>query len=288
MPHRAFEARWSAVARVLSDVGIAGGTVLDVGTLAGAFAKAAADELGATVDAYDVRDRGWPPHPGVSWNVLKLTPGVIRGLPRYDAVLALSVLHHMPRWAPALDALRRRARHVLIVEVPDPNERLTHADVRDQLPALAAAVEAVSFATIGATPATRQPGEFTRLLHVIPPLLTGTMVDGGGHHAANSARFADRFTDELGWTPYPGSLNVAVGHGTDLTTRPDFVVIGDRRRYRMWTARLPAVPDVPVALMACRAKPSGRSVELLAPIRLRDVLDPELPVDVEVLPPVRL
>jgi CTP-dependent riboflavin kinase len=292
MAQRAFEARWSAIKRVLEDAGVThGATVLDVGTSGGKFARAAADELGCQVLGIDAKDRLWKPHPGVEWRIDNLKPRKIRRLERFDAILALSVLHHTRYWRESLVELRLKTRHVLIVEVPNAAEDLKIADVAraGQLEELAAEVDRVGYAVIARTGATRQV-EIQRKLVVVPPLMRGQIVGGGGHHAANSARLADAFTEQLGWTPYPGSLNLRVGHGTDLRTRPDAVVPSDRsdRVYRMWHAQMPLLPDIPVVVMACRREAQGRSIEVLSPVRLREHLDPDAVHDIEILPPIRL
>lgn len=288
---RAFVARWSGIAAALADTGVVGPecTVLDIGTgPTGAFARAAADELGITALAIDAKDRGWAPHPQIEWRHQSLRPRDVRELGRYDAVLALSVLHHTRHWARMLDAMRHAARSIVIVEVPQPDERLTTADARADLQQLYDAVASASVGVIARSGATRQR-QLVREVHVLPPLLTGYIVKGGGHHARNSANLAEEFEAELGWRPFPGSLNVRVGHGTDLITRPAGVVmrereIGPDRRYRLWHARLLDAPDIPAALMACRDMPQGRAVEVLAPVRLRDVLREKAPVRLEVLP----
>lgn len=292
---RAFEARLPGIIEALEDVGVVGPdtTVLDIGTGPRArFATAAADELGCRVLAIDAKPRPlWRPHPLVEYRHDTVTAKKVREIGRHDAVLALSVLHHTRRWRELFTAMRHTARSVLIVEVPAPDEQLEKADARADLAELYTTVCMASIGVIARSPATRQP-ELEREVHVIPPLLTGVMVDGGGHHAANSEALADRFTEELGWRPFPGSLNVRVGHGADLKTRPHGVVIRERegatdRRYRLWHARILEAPDIPAALMACRDRPQGKSVEILAPTRLRDLLDPEAFVNVEVLPEVQ-
>lgn len=255
--------------------------VLDVGPAGGEFARRLS-EL-APVTAIDARDHGWAPHPGVTWRVQRLDARAIAALGRFDAVVALSVLHHVRDWRGALRALRQVARETLLVEVPHPDERLTKPAARRELAALHQAVMAVACEELVSSPATRQPEEYERAIVRVPPLLAGRAVNGGGIHGRTQREHGDAFEHALGYRPFPGSLNVRVGHGVDLPG-PAVEVDTGVKVFRAWPARVVGV-DAPAHLLAYyREPPRGqRDVEVLAPVRLRDHLAPDQPVELEVL-----
>jgi len=112
-----------------------------------------------------------------------------------------------------------------------------------------------------------------------PTRVVGRIVDGYGHHAANSRRFAARFEAALGYMPYPGTLNLAAGW-PDLPAAP-VTVDGHRGRiYLLWPARIVGV-GVPCHAISWTPQRNRQPwFEVVAPVRIRDILDATRPVEV--------
>jgi hypothetical protein len=190
----------------------------------------------------------------------------------------------MDDWRLALENLRRAARRMLLVEVPHPEEVLEVARHRGALAEIHREVASQAyFGALCRAPALRQPA-LERDTWMVPPLLRGTPFHGSGSHSRSQALYGTLFAHTLGYLPYPGSLNVRVDRPVDLgpeqlRIRPDRV-----RDYRLWRARLPAFPDVTVHLMDVGERGWGPdSIELLSPIRLRDLGIGTSPIAIEVL-----
>ena len=210
-----------------------------------------------------------------------MDPESIMDLPRFDAILALSVLHHFEDPLQGLEALRRRARKLLILEVPHPEEILTKVASKHRLAEIYRAAREASEGVIVETPSTRQPDRFLRSVFIIPPLLVGRAEHGGGHHAKTQEKLGDLFEGALGYRPYPGSLNVRTDHPNDLED-PHAIIRGDRRSYRLWPARIQGL-EIPAHLMTFEKKPSRPILELLSPVRLRDHVDLSREIRIDVL-----
>lgn len=140
--------RYDAIANQLDSRGF---SVLDLGAYAGYFSIRLAHDFDAHVTAVDdyptlaERCRGWS---NITVINQRLTAGEIDELGRFDVVLALSVLHHMPDWSDTLDALAANSGR-LFVETADPSETLPKAVAH--CPELAAAVEALNGTPIAHT-----------------------------------------------------------------------------------------------------------------------------------------
>jgi hypothetical protein len=95
-------------------------SILDFGAHRGYFAHRLAAELDCSVMAVDPQAE---PAPGVAVMRKKLSAPELRNLGRFDATLALSVLHHCDPWEEFLEAILASAPRVFI-EIPHPRERL--------------------------------------------------------------------------------------------------------------------------------------------------------------------
>lgn len=247
-------------------------TVLDLGANTGYFSIRISEDFRALITAVDTlpalkkieaqSDRITVKQTTIDrWN--------LPAFPRHDVVLCLSFLHHLPDWRESFPLIRRLAKHAVIVEVPHPDEQLKYVPAKNQLGELYAVVNAQTVSALGTAQATRQP-ELSRLVSLVSPLLVGRVFSGGGNHARTQERHSGRFAETLGYTPYPGSLNVRLPHPVDFG--PPHLTVTAKHTYNIWKARIRDV-KTPIHLMS---PPSARSwpdtIEVLAPVRLRDQL----------------
>jgi SAM-dependent methyltransferase len=276
--HRAFSERLRPIREIVERARPR--EILDLGTAQGGFALALQDL--APVRAIDRRDHGWPRSERISWELSNMDPESIMGLPRFDVILALSVLHHFEDPLEGLEALRRRARKLLILEVPHPEEILTKVASKHRLAEIYRAAEAAAQGIIVETPSTRQPDRFLRSVFIIPPLLVGRAEHGGGHHSSTQQKLGDLFEEALGYRPFPGSLNVRTDHRNDLED-PHAIIRGEgQKSYRLWPAKIEGL-EIPAHLMTFQKKPTRPILELLAPVCLRDHLDLSREIRIDVL-----
>jgi len=117
------ENRYLAIANYLA--GQTEFTVLDFGAHIGYFSRRLAAEFGAACTAVDDHPR-LEPTDGVQVINERLTAGGIRKLGKFDVVLCLSVLHHVPQWRAVFKALRDAGR-IVFVETAHPDEHLPKA-----------------------------------------------------------------------------------------------------------------------------------------------------------------
>lgn len=108
--------RWTAIQPHIKR----GSRVLDLGASRGYFAARAASELDCQVVAIDPAVGDFP---GVTPVRKIVQPEDVDLLGTFDVALALSILHHIPRWRDMLDVLVANATTV-IVETPHPQETL--------------------------------------------------------------------------------------------------------------------------------------------------------------------
>jgi len=254
-------------------------TVLDLGANAGWFSQRLVEEFDCHVTAID----NHPDLPRIASDRVtvvnrRVAAGPLRAMPRVDVVLALSVLHHMPDWRAVLTEIRACRRGVF-VETPSPSERwMRSAAARHEVAAIDQATAALgrrlgTFDRTGRDGVTYQRSMY--LLHGTVRTLTGTVFSGSGTcsrklRPESHARGLDR---ELGYQPYPGSLNLRCDDAVDLGP-PAVVwpgtVRGRDRPYWFWPAW---IGDLPVHAM----DPAGRGhgpdcIEVVARDRLRDRL----------------
>jgi cyclopropane fatty-acyl-phospholipid synthase-like methyltransferase len=126
--------RWQAVAQVLRDHGVR--NVLDIGCAEGWFVRRAAADLNLFAVGVEATDAGVVGElarlhdrvPRAATVRAFMTPEAIRGLPAFDAVLCLSVLHHVIRGfgigvaEQFLHALATRVGKVLVFEIGTADE----------------------------------------------------------------------------------------------------------------------------------------------------------------------
>lgn len=130
------ETRYVAIRELLREsiavTGLPVERVLDLGAYGGYFSFRLAEDFGCRVVAVD-------DHPELKLGLdanqnslvdgihRRLTPEDVEQLGDFDAVLALSVLHHVPAWKPMLDALLRVTTQYLFIETPSAQESLPKA-----------------------------------------------------------------------------------------------------------------------------------------------------------------
>lgn len=273
--------RYGAIRDVLADVAEdVPVTVLDVGAAQGYFSVRAAEDFGCRVTAVDSDRRlADAASERVRTCIRRVDPPALRAMARHDVVLALSVLHHFADWRAALRQIRA-CRRWAIVEVPHPGERwMRSAAARGELRQIHDAVERVAVRRLGEFERTGRDGSrHQRPMYLVPGTIrtfTGTVFAGSGTCSRKltpklHARGLDR---QLGYQPYPGSLNLRCDHAVDLGTPAvnwPGQVGGKRRPYWFWPAW--------VGKVACHAMdPAGRGhgpdcIEVVAPVKLRDRL----------------
>jgi CTP-dependent riboflavin kinase len=255
-------------------------TVLDLGANAGWFSTRLAEEFDCQVTAIDDhRDLSSIASDRVTVLNRRVSARHLREMPRFDVVLALSVLHHMADWRAVFDQVRA-CRRGAFVEVPAPGEEwMRWAAARHELPAIHDKVAGAAFRLIGEFERTGRDGSVHQrpmfLVHGTLTTLAGTVFSGSGTCSRKltptlHARGLDR---ELGYQPYPGSLNLrcetTVDLGTPWLAWPGLVK-GRSRPYWFWPAWLNGHP---VHAM----DPAGRGhgpgcIEVVAPRSMRDSL----------------
>lgn len=236
-----------------------GFTVADVGGWDGYFGIRLAEDLDAQATNVDRRSRNLP----IRHRVLDVTADTVHKIGAHDAILALSILHHMDDWQAVYEALRAQSR-LLIVEAAHPDEAGTaKVDGADRNTGPSYGQVTADGHLLGATPG---PNGVDRPLMLVRNAAWGPVADGTGQAAS---LISDGDFSALGYQPYPGTLNVTVG-----------------REARDWIAALPGVTVasgrsrdlyVPVTANGLDAHASlsrdHGSVELLAPVSLRAVLN---------------
>lgn len=258
-------------------------TVLDLGAAEGYFSVRLAQEFGARVVAIDSR----PVVKAIEGRVAavrvqEMTPEDVRLLGTFDVVLALSILHHVPDWKGMLERLDRNFRSRLIVETPNPREKLRVAHNRDELPSILGGVLRRGFKQEGEAPAvwdsSLRRGIFVKERSGLP--VYGTVRSGGGNNSGHVARFVDELADVLGYRPFPGSLNVKTRYAFRLGPYAAEYVDPRRGRggrrggdYQIWPARIEGY-DGPAHVIRPGVRGHGRyCLEVWAPEKLRDVLN---------------
>jgi SAM-dependent methyltransferase len=132
--NRETDSRWAAIAKVLTEHGAR--SVLDVGCAEGWLIRRAATDLGCFAIGVEASDRVLTGelsrlHDNVERAATiksRLTPEDIRALPKFDAVLCLSVVHHVIRKDGVgvaeefINALSSRAGKVVVFEMGTSDE----------------------------------------------------------------------------------------------------------------------------------------------------------------------
>lgn len=244
-------------------------SVLDVGGWDGYFPRRFAEA-------------GWSATLVEPRNVAELPAGVVHrqervdastGFDRHDLALALSVLHHMEDWPSVYENLRR-ASTLLIVETPNPVE--LDGDLSPTLIETGHRIAPIHERVldegdqIGVTPG---PNGVDRPIVAVHNATTGVVEAGLGRATEVMDGRPEEFWGRLGYAPVAGTLNVRVGQA------------GKR-----WVQRLPGPvnmtdeapggsigPYWPVSVGGVdahvRCSKSRTTVEVVAPVHLRDALD---------------
>jgi CTP-dependent riboflavin kinase len=206
----------------------------------------------------------------------------IRRQGTFDVILALSLLHHQRDWLRILDLLVAHTRSALIVETPHPSEKLKQAVARHQLGDIEEALRAAGMVRIGSSPGVwnheLQRGLWMLRKRGIP--ISGKVESGSGSNGALLPRFQHEVAGMLGYTPYPGSVNLRTSRIFRLGAYAMEYVDPVRGRggkrggdYQIWHATIDGY-DGPCHVMRPGVRGHGRDMlELWAPVRLRDVLE---------------
>lgn len=194
-----------------------GFTVADVGGWDGYFPVRLAEDLTAratNIDARSVNLAGT----GVEHIQMRVDARTVQTLGRYDAILALSVLHHMEDWADVLAALRERSR-ILIVETPHPDEvadagrsetlRITGHRFAALYEAVMSAGEVIGESVPISSPGLARP--IVAIRNEAEPGIEGVVEDGTGKAAVGMRSWPREVWEPLGYIPVPGTMNVRVG-----------------------------------------------------------------------------
>jgi hypothetical protein len=254
-------------------------TLLDLGAYTGYFAVRAASDFDCRVIAIDDNPR----LPEISSSRItvinrRVAAADLRRLPHVDVVLALSVLHHLADWRSALaDLMARRCQ--IIAEVPHPDEDwMRRAAARRELRAIHDATHAAAARELGVFERTSpKDGRIWRrpMLQIQghPAPVTGIVFSGSGNNARSLRKYADdRLSAQLGYEPYPGSLNLRVD-ALDLGephVRWERKIGRNRRAYDAWRAWY---GDVAGHVMIPTAKKQHQgTLEGWAPVNLRERL----------------
>lgn len=261
---RECEHRYEAIRSVLERELGRGFSVADVGGWDGYFSVRLAEDLDARSLNVDKRNTPLP----VPYMRLQVTAGNVGQIGEHDAVLLLSVLHHMEDWQSVYEQLREQCL-LLIVEVCNPEEATGNGRViRETAHRMAPQYERVSADAaekITESPSIDEP-ELKRPVYLIRCAARGTVEQGSGKAAP---LMEEEDFSALGYEPYPGTLNVRVG-----------------QRVRDWLQNLPGVEGpglkrsthyVPVQVEGQRChvhfSRSRATVELVAPVNLREALN---------------
>lgn len=294
--YRECAGRYAVVLQAIRALALPQVSVLDVGAAGGYFSQRLAQDLGARCTAVDsapelrraVGDYG---RGSVAAVHQRLTPAQLAALPRADVVLGLSLLHHNEDWRQLLDALRGRARRLLVLEVPDPREPLRVAAARAELGPIYQAATALG-PVLGHGQAVWSDHQ-RPIIGVRAAALRGTVFSGSGNCGRFWSPLITQLARTLGYEPFPGSLNVrlrlplhAPENGLRLYLGAPARMYWDRRRapsgkrggdYQFWAARFGTGPHSTAGhVMLPGVRTHGMDgVELVASTQLRDAWDLE-------------
>ena len=270
--------RYGAIARVLSGAFGRGFTVADVGGWDGYFAVRLAEELDAKATNIDSRRIDLPCH-----RRMKVTADNVLTIGEQDAILCLSVLHHMEDWRAVYAGLKAQAK-VLLVEVCHPDEakgqlspvmKLTAHRIAEQY----AVVSGDATQTIVETPCLDRPSvrRPTFLIHGdrwgAERSILGVAEAGSGRASKLMGELEPEEWGALGYVPCLGTLNVAVAPADAdwLKSQPGVKAPGLGRS----THYVPvSVEGIPCHVHFARS-PRGRAekvIELVSAVKLLDAL----------------
>ncbi len=185
-----------------------GFTVADIGGWDGYFAVRLAEDLGCDAANVDRRDIKLPCH-----RKLDVTAATVADIGFHEALLCLSVLHHMEDWREVYAGLKGQCL-LLAIEVCHPDETTGPLSpvMRQTAHRIAEQYEAVSadaVATIAETPCLDNP-RIKRPTFLVRIGVKGRIEPGTGKAAELMAETQPEDWAALGYVPSPGTLNVAV------------------------------------------------------------------------------
>lgn len=128
--------------------------ILDFGAQSGYFSQRLAEDFDANVVAIESNRKALAHlagHRNIRTRIAHYTPQQLRNLGQFDAVLALSVLHHQPNWREYLDALTEIGT-LVFVEVSNPEEVLPRAVAQGAAHDIYTAVEEIASQMLVETP----------------------------------------------------------------------------------------------------------------------------------------
>lgn len=268
--------RWAMIAPELAEIQRPF-TMLDVGAAQGYFSARAAEEFDCFVTAIDPNpDLRAVGSPTIKTIIGKVDRHSLAAMPRVDVVLALSVLHHFPKWREVFDRLRQ-CREFLIVETPHPDEDwMRSAAARGHLPEIHALVQSYAVKRLGTSPRASRDGKKTyeRPVYLVPGTirtLEGRVFAGSGTNSRKMPRYSKGLDKRLGYQPTPGSLNLRLDR-QPRWGEPAVDWLGrhgsSTRDYQMW--------DAWIGETRCHAMRPGKRghgpdcVEMIAAHRLRN------------------
>lgn len=277
---RASSDRYDPIYHILSQID-GPFSVLDFGANAGYFSqRIAADFPHASITAVDsYSDINRVASDQIQVINRRMGASEIRAMPRFDVVLALSVLHHMKDWRESLVWLEA-CRRFLIAEMPHPDEKwMRSAAARHELKPMHDIVSKRANMMLGDFERVGRDGSVHRrpmfAVNGTIRTITGTIFSGSGtcSRKLKPNLHAAGIDKELGYQPFPGSLNLRCEYNVDLgkpvINWPGRVKPGGRSRpYWFWPAW--------VGDHACHAMvpgPRGHgpdSIELVSPVSIRN------------------
>lgn len=272
-----YEAIRDALGRELGS----GFSVADVGGWDGYFPVRLSEDLGAAAENIDARHSTLRCH-----RQMKVTAETVGKVGYHDAILCLSVLHHMPDWREVYDGLKAQCK-VLIIEVCHTDEAAGDSPVMkltgERIGPVFEAVSADAEDILCETPCLDdkrilRPTYLVRGDCAKPEIAAESeraivgVVESGTGKASGLMQEADLDWSSLGYEPFPGTLNVAVSaEDRDYLKSLDGVKAPGLRRS---THYVPVkVDDVGCHVHFARS-PAGRPekvIELVAPVCLRDL-----------------
>lgn len=295
-------ARYEAIRETIEAYCGRGCTVADVGGWDGYFPTRLREDLKAKATNIDPRRISLPYH-----RQMRVTAKNVDEIGPHDAILCLSVLHHMDDWEAVYEGLKRQCP-VLIIEVCHPDEvgsdspvmrETGHriAPIYERVMAEAAELlcetpclddQSISRPTVLVLPAAEAASEpqdddgdtpVHRVLGIVEP--------GTGQAAELMAETDPEEWESLGYEPFSGTLNLCVSEEDHawLKTLPGVQAPGLKRSTNYVPAEFAANGCTAAGHIHFARSPRGRKViELVAPIHLKSALCVDDGDSVEVTP----
>lgn len=263
---RPWQPRWESIRSHLPE----GGVALDLGANDGCFSEQLA-AMGFTVHA--IERKGEPQRiDGVHWHKATISAEYVKTLAEqvgpFDVVLAMSIIHHLRDWASAYWAIRAVSK-VAIFEVPNPLEERTRSRTLDAKVGPLYELVMAGGAVIGEAPGWKTRHLRPTVLHcgkAVPSGIRGVVTDGKRIASGRTPMLDAR--QQIGYQPFPGTLNVRLAEPLVPDFAPVVLSIG-QRKYQTWPARVNGVPCH--IYRPPNAKRWDR-IELLARVALRPAL----------------